>query len=116
LYAAFGAMIGARSAHKTGKGQVIDAALVRRRIQLHGAHVPAFEKLGVVAMPPGSRLPGQHAQQSLSDSDHQYLHITAASDAVFRRSRNHRRARAATDARFATALARVEHEDRSTTS
>jgi crotonobetainyl-CoA:carnitine CoA-transferase CaiB-like acyl-CoA transferase len=112
LYAAFGAMVALEARHKTGKGQVIDAALYEGAFSFMEPHVPAFEKLGVVAMRAGSRLPGNTPNNLYPTADDQYLHITAASDAVFRRiTQAIGEPSLASDARFATALARVEHED-----
>jgi crotonobetainyl-CoA:carnitine CoA-transferase CaiB-like acyl-CoA transferase len=60
----------------------------------------------------GSRLPGSTPNNLYPTGDAQYIHITAASDAVFRRvTQAIGEPALATDARFATALARVEHED-----
>ena len=112
LYAAFGAMLALEARHKTGKGQVIDAALYEGAFSFMEPHVPAFEKLGVVAMRAGSRLPGNAPNNLYPTSDGQYLHVTAASDAVFRRIAGAIGEPAlADDPRFKTALARVENED-----
>ena len=112
LYAAFGAMLALEARHKTGKGQVIDAALYEGAFSFMEPHVPAFEKLGTVAMRAGSRLPGNTPNNLYPTGDAQYIHITAASDAVFRRiTKAIGEPALAKDARFATALARVEHED-----
>ncbi len=112
LYAAFGAMLALEARHKSGKGQVIDAALYEGAFSFMEPHVPAFEKLGAVAMRAGSRLPGNTPNNLYPTADQQYLHVTAASDAVFRRiTKAIGQPALATDARFATALARVEHED-----
>ncbi len=112
LYAAFGAMVALEARHKTGKGQVIDAALYEGAFSFMEPHVPAFEKLGAIAMRAGSRLPGNAPNNLYPTKDDQYIHITAASDAVFKRIAHAIGEPAlATDARFATALARVEHED-----
>ena len=85
LYAAFGAMVALQSRHQTGRGQVIDAALYEGAFSFMEPHVPAFEKLGIVAMRAGSRLPGNAPNNLYPTADEQYIHITAASDAVFRR-------------------------------
>ena len=112
LYAAFGAMLALEARHKSGKGQVVDAALYEGAFSFMEPHVPAFEKLGAVAMRAGSRLPGNTPNNLYPTADQQYLHVTAASDAVFRRiTKAIGQPALATDARFATALARVEHED-----
>ncbi len=112
LYAAFGAMLALEARRKTGKGQVIDAALYEGAFSFMEPHVAAFEKLGTVAMRAGSRLPGNTPNNLYPTADQQYIHITAASDAVFKRTAKAIGEPAlADDARFATALARAEHED-----
>src|SRR3989304_3814189 len=112
LYAAFGAMLALEARHKTGTGQIIDAALYEGAFSFMEPHVPAFEKLGTVAMRAGSRLPGSAPNNLYPTRDNQYIHITAVSDAVFRRIADVIGAPAlADDARFRTALARVENED-----
>ncbi len=112
LYAALGAMIALEARHKTGQGQVVDAALYEGAFSFMEPHVPAFEKLGAIAMRAGSRLPGNTPNNLYPTADDQYIHITAASDAVFKRiTKAIGEPALATDVRFATALARVEHED-----
>ena len=112
LYAAFGAMLALEARHKTGKGQVIDAALYEGAFSFMEPHVPAFEKLGEVAMRAGSRLPGSAPNNLYPTGDNQYIHITAVSDVIFKRIATVIGLPAlADDARFKTALARVEHED-----
>ena len=85
LYAAFGAMLALEARHRTGKGQVIDAALYEGAFSFMEPHVPAYEKLGAVAKRAGSRLPGNTPNNLYPTSDAQYIHITAASDGVFKR-------------------------------
>jgi len=112
LYAAFGAMLALEARHKTGQGQVIDAALYEGAFSFMEPHVPAYEKLGTVAMRAGSRLPGNAPNNLYPTGDSQYIHITAASDAVFKRIATAIGEPAlAGDARFETALSRAENED-----
>ena len=112
LYAAFGAMLALEARHQTGKGQVIDAALYEGAFSFMEPHVPAFEKLGIVAMRAGSRLPGNAPNNLYPTGDDQYIHITAASDTVFRRIAGAIGEPAlSTDPRFKTAVARAENED-----
>ncbi|MBY0269286.1 MAG: CoA transferase [Burkholderiales bacterium] len=85
LYAALGAMFALEVRHKTGKGQVIDAALYEGAFSFMEPHIPAYEKLQAIAMRAGARLPGVAPNNQYPTRDGQYIHITAASDAVFRR-------------------------------
>jgi len=112
LYAAFGAMLALEVRHRTGKGQVIDAALYEAAFSFMEPHVPAYEKLGTIAMRAGSRLPGNTPNNLYQTRDDQYVHITAASDAVFRRvAEALGQPELVSDARFATAVARAQNED-----
>ncbi len=112
LYAAFGAMLALEARRKTGKGQVIDAALYEGAFSFMEPHVPAYDKLGAIAMRAGSRLPGNAPNNLYPTSDGQYVHITAASDGVFRRIASAiGEPQLADDPRFKTALARVDNED-----
>lgn len=112
LYAAFGAMLALEVRHKTGTGQVIDAALYEGAFSFTEPHVPAYEKLGVVAMRAGSRLPGNTPNNLYPTGDGQYIHITAASDSVFKRvAAVIGQPELAGDPRFKTAVARARNED-----
>ena len=57
LYAAFGAVMALHARRVTGVGQCIDAALNDCAFSFLESHVPAYEKLGIVAKRAGSRLP-----------------------------------------------------------
>jgi len=57
LYGAFGATLALLARGKTGRGQVVDAALYECAFSFMEPHVPAYDKLGAVAMRTGSRLP-----------------------------------------------------------
>ncbi|HET8610850.1 MAG TPA: CaiB/BaiF CoA-transferase family protein [Burkholderiales bacterium] len=112
LYAAFGALLALEARHSTGKGQIVDAALYESAFSFMEPHVPAYQKLGVVAMRAGSRLPGNTPNNLYPTGDGQYVHVTAASDAVFRRlAQAIGKPEMITDERFATAIARIENED-----
>ena len=112
LYAVFGAMLALEVRHRTGKGQVIDAALYEAAFSFMEPHVPAYDKLGTIAMRAGSRLPGNSPNNLYLTRDKQYIHIAAASDAVFRRvAAVLGRPELANDSRFDKAIARAKNED-----
>jgi len=85
LYAAFGAVMALLSRAKTGKGQCIDSALYECAFSFMEPHIPAFEKLGIVANRSGSRLADSTPNNLFVSRDQQFIHITAMGDAVFRR-------------------------------
>lgn len=112
LYAAFGAVMALHARRVTGIGQCIDAALNECAFSFLESHVPAYEKLGVVAKRAGSRMPNSAPNNLYTAKDGQHVHITAIADAVFRRlSSVMGQPELATDSRFATAVARGANMD-----
>ena len=112
LYAAFGGMLALEARRRTGRGQVVDAALYEGAFSFMEPHVPAFDKLGLIANRAGSRLPGNSPNNLYPTADGEYIHITAASDAVFRRvTVALGQPELAHDPRFRTAVCRAENED-----
>jgi crotonobetainyl-CoA:carnitine CoA-transferase CaiB-like acyl-CoA transferase len=112
LYAAFGAMMALQARHKTGKGQIVDAALYEGAFSFIEPHVPAYSNLGLVATRTGSRLPDNVPNNLYKTGDGRYIHITAVSDPLFRDlCRLIGRPELAQDERFATAAARSPHAD-----
>ena len=85
LYAAFGAVMALLARGKSGRGQYIDSALYECAFSFMEPHIPAYEKLGVVANRAGSRLPDSTPNNLYATRDRQFIHITAMGDAVFRR-------------------------------
>lgn len=85
LYGAFGAVMALLARAKTGRGQYIDSALYECAFSFMEPHVPAYEKLGHVAMRAGSRLPDSTPNNLYATRDRQFIHITAMGDAVFKR-------------------------------
>ena len=112
LYATLGAMLALDVRHKTGKGQIIDAALYESAFSFMEPHVPAYEKLHEIAMRAGARLPGNAPNNLYPTLDKKYIHITAASDAVFRRVASAiGRPELALDPTYATAVERAMNEE-----
>ncbi|MGE3864987.1 MAG: CaiB/BaiF CoA transferase family protein, partial [Burkholderiaceae bacterium] len=108
LYAAFGAVMALNLRGRTGEGQVVDAALYECAFSLLEPHVPAFEKLGLIAQRAGSALPGSVPNNLYRCADGRHIHITAMADPVFRRlCAAMERAGLADDPRFAKASLRV---------
>jgi crotonobetainyl-CoA:carnitine CoA-transferase CaiB-like acyl-CoA transferase len=112
LYGALGATMALLSRGRTGQGQVVDAALYESAFSLMESHVPAFEKLGHVAMRAGTHLPGSTPNSLYPTADGGFIAMAASSDAVFRRlAQVMGQSELANDPRFATGLARVENEE-----
>lgn len=112
LYGAFGAVMALLARHRTGRGQVIDAALYECAFSFMEPWIPAYEKTGHVAGRCGSRLPESTPNNLYPTGDAQFIHITAMGEAVFRRlTAAMGRPELANDPRFATARARSEHHE-----
>jgi len=112
IYGAFGALMALLSRKDTGLGQCVDAALFETAFSLMESHVPAFEKLGAIAMRAGSRLPGSTPNNLYPTADGRFIAMAAASDSVFKRlAAVMKRPELAEDPRFASAMARVKNED-----
>ena len=112
LYAAFGAVMALFSRTRTGKGQVVDAALYEGAFSFMEPHVPAFAALGAVPTRTGSRLPNSTPNNLYPTADGDFIHITAGNDATFERLTTCMGARhLADDDRFGTATARSRCED-----
>lgn len=84
LYAAFGTLIALWDRNRSGKGQVIDAALTESAFSFMEPFVPAYAKLGVVAERAGSKLPGAAPNNLYATQDGQNIHIAAWHDTLFK--------------------------------
>ena len=110
LYAAFGATMAVLARTRTGRGQVVDAALYESAFSFMEPWIPAFDKTGFVANRCGSRLPESTPNNLYPTDDGQFIHITAMGDAVFRRlAQAMGQPGLAEDARFARATDRSTH-------
>jgi crotonobetainyl-CoA:carnitine CoA-transferase CaiB-like acyl-CoA transferase len=85
VYAAFGATMALLERQKSGRGQVIDAALYETAFTMMEAWVPAYDKCGTVPMRVGSRLPGTAPNNLYPSKDKAYILIAANNNAVFKR-------------------------------
>lgn len=112
LYAAFGTTLALMSRARTGRGQIIDAALYESAFSLMEPWIPAFEKLGHIATRSGSRLPESTPNNLYPTGDTDFIHVAAPSNPVFRRLVEVMgRAELADDPRFATPVDRsANHE------
>jgi crotonobetainyl-CoA:carnitine CoA-transferase CaiB-like acyl-CoA transferase len=112
LYAAFGAVTALLGRERTGRGQVIDAALYECAFSFMEPWIAAYEKLGHVAHRMGSRLPDSTPNNLYPTGDGQFIHITAMSDAIFRRLATAMdQPELAADPRFDTATRRSMNHD-----
>ena len=112
LYAAFGTAMAVVDRNRTGRGQIIDAALYEGAFSFMEPHVPAFQQLELVAERAGSRLPGNAPNTLFETRDGGYIHIAASSDAVFKRfAEVIGHPELPRDPRFATAVKRAENID-----
>ena len=112
VYAAYGAALALLQREKTGRGQVVDAALYEAAFSMMESVVPAYDRLKVVPSRTGSRLQSTAPNNLYVGNDGAYVLITANNDKLFRElacamGSPH----LADDARFATVRARAEHAD-----
>lgn len=85
VYAAFGGLMAVMEARKSGVGQVVDAALYEAAFSMMEMVVPDFDRLGLVPMRQGSRLPGTAPNNLYEARDGVYVLLAANNDAVFQR-------------------------------
>lgn len=107
LHGAYGAVMALMMREKTGRGQVIDAALYECAFNFMEAWIPAYDKLGFIPDRTGARLIGSTPNNLYPTADGSWIHITAMADNLFRRlAKAMDQPSLATDPRFA------EHVDR----
>jgi crotonobetainyl-CoA:carnitine CoA-transferase CaiB-like acyl-CoA transferase len=111
LYAAFGAVMAVMVARQTGRGQIVDAALSEAALSMLEPHIPAYEKLGVIANRAGSKLPDNVPNALFPTRDNSFIHIATVGEPVWRRlAAAIGRPELTEDARFKTAPDRAVHE------
>lgn len=112
LYAAYAAVMALFERVRTGRGQVVDAALYESAFSFMEPHVPAYQQLGIIAARAGSRLPDHTPNNLYPTGDGSNIHITAGAQSVFARLIGVMgRPELIEDPRFATATERSRHED-----
>ncbi|MGB6105574.1 MAG: CaiB/BaiF CoA-transferase family protein [Pusillimonas sp.] len=112
LYGAFGATMAMLDRNRTGRGQVIDAALYEAAFSFMEPHIPAFQQLGLVARRSGPRLPNHTPNSLYTSAEGRHIHITAGSQPVFKRlTQAMGQPGLLEDPRFSTPVARSHNED-----
>ena len=110
-YGCLGAVAALHHRDKTGQGQIVDAALYESVLQVMEALIPEYAVAGHKRDRTGSKLPRIAPSNVYRCSDGEFL-IGANQDAVFARlAEAMGRPELATDPRYATHLARGEHQD-----
>lgn len=110
VYAAFGAMMALVARQRTGRGQVVDAALYEAAFSMMEGLVPAYQFLGKVPFRNGPNLQAFAPNSLYPTKDDSYILIAANNKATYERlvavmARPHM----LTDPRFATIRARAEN-------
>ena len=85
VYAAFGAMAAIHERARSGRGQVVDAALCEAAFTQLEPMVPAYEKLGVVPVHEGPNLPSMAPNSLYPTREGGYVLIAANSNPTFER-------------------------------
>jgi Predicted acyl-CoA transferases/carnitine dehydratase len=101
-----------RDGPNAGRGQVVDVALSESCLALLESTIPDYDRTGLIRGPSGTRLSGIAPSNIYRSADGQWVVIAANQDTVFARfCAAIDRPELATDPRFATHVARGEHED-----
>jgi formyl-CoA transferase len=101
-----------RDALGGGRGQVVDVSLLESCFALLESTVPEYDRLGVVRGPGGTGLKGVAPSNIFRSRDGKWMVIAANADNVFRRlCAAMSSPELADDERFATHLARGEHQE-----
>lgn len=86
--AAYGTLLAVIHRYKTGKGQVIDAALYEAAFSMMEMHVPAYDRLKTVPKRLGANLPSSAPNSIYPTNNGEYILIAANNDAIFKRLAN----------------------------
>ena len=109
-YGCMGALAALHSRGRTGRGQVIDAALYESVLQVMESLVAEYDVMGIVRERAGSILPGIAPSNVYPCADGEYM-IGANGDAIFGRlCEAMGRPELAADPRYATHIARGNHQ------
>ena len=100
-----------RDATGSGKGQVVDVSLLESSFAMLESTVPEYDRLGIVRGPGGTGLKGVAPSNIFKSRDDKWMVIAANADNVYRRlCEAMGQPDLADDERFATHLARGEHQ------
>ena len=109
-YGCLGVLAALHVREKTGKGQVVDAALYESVLQVMEGLVPEYDRSGFIRERSGSILPGIAPSNVYSCKDGEYM-IGANKDSLWQRlAEAMGRPELGTDPRYATHLARGENQ------
>jgi crotonobetainyl-CoA:carnitine CoA-transferase CaiB-like acyl-CoA transferase len=109
-YGCMGVLAALHVRDKTGKGQVVDAALYESVLQVMEGLVPEYDRSGFIRERSGSILPGIAPSNVYSCSDGEYM-IGANKDSLWQRlAETMGRSELGTDPRYATHLARGQNQ------
>ncbi len=110
VYAAFGAMMALWARTRTGKGQVVDAALYESAFSMMEGLVPAYQKLGKVPFRNGPNLQAFAPNSLYPTKDDSHVLIAANNQAIYERLvAVMQRPELLTDPRYASVRARAEN-------
>ena len=109
-YGCMGVLAALHARTRTGKGQVIDAALYECVLQVMESVIPEYDRMGLIRERSGSILPGIAPSNVYRCRDGDYL-IGANNDAIFRRlARAMGRPELGDDDRYSSHIARGRHQ------
>lgn len=111
-YAAFGTTMALLERQRTGRGQVVDAALYEAAFSMLEASVPGYDRYKVSPTREGTRLPFMAPNNLYKAKDGAYLLVAANNEATFKRLIDAMgRPELLSDPRFATIGVRWQHVD-----
>ena len=109
-YGCLGVLAALHARSKTGRGQVIDAALYESVLQVMEGVIPEYDHMGIIRERSGSFLPGIAPSNVYRCSDQEFM-IGANNDMIFKRlCAAMGRPELADDPRYATHIARGTHQ------
>ncbi|ADG06842.1 CaiB/BaiF CoA transferase family protein [Kyrpidia tusciae] len=112
LYAAIGCLVALHERSRSGRGQVVDTALYEAVFGVMESIIPEYGLLGHIRERSGNILPGVAPSNIYATADGSWIAIGANADTVFRRlCAAMGRPELAEDERFATHIARGEHQE-----